>query len=192
MKSNEFWTSPWQQLRLINHYSVQIYMHPDFMNPRINLHTVILVRRSLTTGEGICLTFVCWLFRPPCLLSVMGSALCPGSFWPRLAAPAWHGPPAEPCTRWGQGKERTRKRESHLERICCQLPFIFSSDTEKIQRTKTARIFQTPDTSPPKLPKLERRKTCPQPQNYLKKNKQEKQTNSELGWLVKIFHSSGG
>lgn len=100
MKSNEFWTSPWQQLWLINHYSARIYMHPDFMNPRLNLHfTEFSNRRSLV-----------WILcddtstsppSPPC----DGRSFCPGSFCSWFAAPDWRDSPAEPWTRRGEDEE---------------------------------------------------------------------------------------
>lgn len=161
MKSNDFWTSPWQQLRLIYHYSAHIYMHPNFMNPRLNLHFTC---QTEFNGRGSLVWIVVWrLLRPPRLLPVMGSPLCPGSFCSRFTSPAWHVSPAEPFTR---ERARTRKRKSHLERGSA---VIHLSTPAQIQTKKKKhysgtqqplfhhrnfynlpRIFQTLDAFPPK------------------------------------------
>lgn len=160
MKSNGFWMSTWQQLRLINYYSVQICMNARF-------HEC-----SLTTGEGICLNFVCWLSRPPRFLPLMGSALCPGPYWPRLAAPAWHGPPAEPCTRQGKDKEKRISFRKDLLSTTFHLHFRYR---KKYQGPKR-HCFQTLDVFPPK-----RRKPFPNLEIIFIKTKE----NTEEGWLAK-------
>lgn len=119
---------------------------------------------SLTTGEGICLNFVCWLSRPPRFLPLMGSALCPGPYWPRLAAPAWHGPPAEPCTRQGKDKEKRISFRKDLLSTTFHLHFRYR---KKYQGPKR-HCFQTLDVFPPK-----RRKPFPNLEIIFKKNKRK-------------------
>lgn len=139
MKSNEFWTSPWQQLRLINHYSEQIHMH--FMNPRLNLH--VPHQTEFPNRRRDLFEFCLLIIPSPPVSSVWWAQLfvqvLSGHGWPLLADTV-------SLRSHARDGAKTRKRESHIERICCQLPLISSSDAEKeIQRTKTARIFQTLD-----------------------------------------------
>lgn len=167
MKSNEFWTSPWQQLRLINHYSAQIFMRPDFTNPGLNLHLTRQAefdnRRSLV-----------WIRRENYSVPSVSSlpwapVFCPDSLCSWFAAPAWRDSPAEPRTRRGkdeEGKISFRKRSAVI---------YLSSPAQrqkKIQRIKRKhysgkqqpplhhrtlkRIFQTLDAFPPKLPREEK------------------------------------
>lgn len=145
---------------------------------------MFLVRCSWRTGEGICLNLVCWLFRPPV------SSL----WWARLFVQARFGhgwpllPDAAPLRSHARDGARTRKRESHLERICHQPPFISSSGTEKIQRTQTARIFQTPSSRQNYWEK----KNLPQPQTYLKKKQQKNTDKADCENNLAAFQSSGG
>lgn len=113
MKSNEFWTSPWQQLRLINHYPAQIFMRPDFMNPRLNLH---LTRQAEFDNRRSFVWIWCDNYSVPSASSLRWAPVfCPGSFCSWFAAPAWRDSPAEPRTRRGKDEEEKisfRKRSA--------------------------------------------------------------------------------
>lgn len=122
MKSNEFWTSPWQQLRLINHCSAQIFMHPDFMNPRLNLH---LTRQTEFDNRRSLVWIWCDNYSVPSVPSLRWAPVfCPGSFCSWLAAPAWCDSPAEPPTRRGKDEEE----KISFKTLSCHLPFISSSE----------------------------------------------------------------
>lgn len=124
MKSNEFWTSPWQQLRLINHSlrkftRVQFSWIPDS-------DYMLIVRRSFTTKKWIWLHFVCWLFQASCLLSAMGSSLS-GHSWSLLPDTV---PPAEPCRKWGKDKDKKISYRKGLLSTSFHLQHRYRKNTE--------------------------------------------------------------
>lgn len=129
MKSNDFWTSPWQQLRLINHYSASRF-HESHIK-----FTFYSNRQSLTT-EGALFEF-CVTILPPLHPHPHVSTLWWALFLSRLFLFMVRGSWLTwfPCGAHERDRARTRKRKSHLE--SCHLNFISSSDPEKIQRTKT-------------------------------------------------------
>lgn len=109
MKSNELWTSPWQQLRLINPYPAQIFMRPDFMNPRLNLHST---RQAEFDNRRSLVWIWCDNYSVPSVSSLRWAPVfCPGSsvHGPRLL------PDAIPLRSRGRDGAKTRRRKSHLE-----------------------------------------------------------------------------
>lgn len=162
IKSNEFWTSPWQQLRLINHYSEHISMHPDFMNPRLNLQ---LTRQTEFDNRRSLVWIWCDNYSVPSVPSLRWApAFCPGSFCSWFAAPAWRDSPAEPRTRRGKDEEEKisfRKRSAVIYLSSPaqrqeQKKTLFWETTAPFPPSDLKRIFQTLDAFPPKLPRKEK------------------------------------
>lgn len=130
MKSNEFWTSPWQQLRLINHNSAQMFMRPDFMNPRLNLH---LTRQAEFDNRRSLVWIWCDNYSVPSVSSPRRAPVfCPGSFCSWFGAPAWRDSPVEPRTRRGEDEEEKISFRKRSAVIYLSSP----AQTEKIQRSK--------------------------------------------------------
>lgn len=141
---------------------------------------MFLVRWSWTTGEGICVNLVCCLFRPP-VSSLERDRLFVlarfGHGWPLL-------PDAAPLRSHARDGARTRKRESHLERIC------HLSSPAQIQRKykgpKEPGFFKPPFL--PKLPREEKEEKASTSKLSSKKDKADWSSISQLhSTVLRVF-----